>query len=145
MTDLSASDHKAIPDEIRAMGIDDAYVSQLVDTFYGRVRKDPDIGPIFEAAIGDTWDHHLAKLKDFWASVAWGAARYSGQPVPAHQRHPEIMERHFDIWLGLFRQTLEDTAPTPAAVDHFMIRAERIARSLKLVLFGVPGFGGVAR
>ncbi len=145
MSEQQTADTRAIPDDILAMGIDEAYVSRLVDTFYGRVRLNPDIGPIFEAAIGDTWDHHLARLKDFWASVAWGAARYSGQPVPAHQRHPEIEARHFDIWLGLFRQTLEDTAPTPEVVDHFMVRAERIARSLKLVLFGVPGFGGVAQ
>ncbi len=142
MAARSRLDPGPVPDPIQAMGIDDDYVSLLVDTFYGRVRQNPEIGPIFENAIGDNWDHHLAKLKDFWASVAWGAGRYFGQPVPAHARHPEIEARHFDIWLGLFRETLEDTAATPEAVEHFMVRANRIAKSLKLVLFGVPGFGG---
>ncbi len=122
-----------------AMGIDDAYISILVDTFYKRIHDHHLIGPIFDKAIGDNWDHHLGKMKDFWASVAMNAGRYSGKPVPAHKKHMEIQSWHFDIWLALFRQTLEDTAPSPAAVAYFMERAENIAQSLQLAMFGVPG------
>lgn len=118
-----------------AMGIDDAYVSLLVDAFYERVRADTVLGPVFDNAIGDAWPVHLSKMKDFWASVAFNAGRYSGKPVPAHKKHASIQRSHFDLWMGLFRQTLEETAPTPAAVDYFMERAERIARSLKMALF----------
>lgn len=31
----------------------------LIDTFYGRVREDAAIGPIFSAIIGSDWSHHL--------------------------------------------------------------------------------------
>ena len=123
------------------MGIDEAYIATLVDTFYTRVRADRVLGPVFDTAIGDNWDHHLGKMKAFWASVALNAGTYSGKPVPAHARHKTIRPGHFDLWLALFHQTLVDTAPTPAAVAYFMERAERIAQSLQLALFGVPGLG----
>lgn len=122
-----------------AMGINDAYISTLVDTFYARIREHAVIGPIFEDAIGDNWDPHLAKMKDFWASVALSAGRYSGKPVPAHQKHKQIQPWHFNIWLSLFRQTIEETVPSPEAAQYFMERAERIAESLQLAMFGVPG------
>ena len=132
-------------DEIQAnaalLGIDEAYIATLVDTFYTRVRAHAVLGPVFDTAIGDNWDHHLGKMKDFWASVALNAGRYSGKPVPAHARHKTIEPGHFDTWLALFHQTLVDTAPTEGAVTYFMERAERIAHSLQLALFGVPGLG----
>ncbi len=67
------------------LGIDDAFISDLVETFYARVRAHPRLGPIFNGEIDD-WPAHLAKLKDFWASVALNAGRYSGKPVPAHMK-----------------------------------------------------------
>ena len=41
--------------DIRSM--DD--VIKLVDIFYGKVREDELIGPIFEAKIQDNWAKHL--------------------------------------------------------------------------------------
>tara|TARA_R110000782_G_scaffold124977_3_gene216597 strand:- start:447 stop:890 length:444 start_codon:yes stop_codon:yes gene_type:complete len=120
------------------MGIDDAYISELVETFYARVRADATLGPIFNKEIGDNWGPHLARMKDFWASVAMNAGRYNGKPVPAHQKLTGVTASHFQIWLGLFRQTLEDTAPSADAIPYFMERAERIARSLQLAMFGLP-------
>lgn len=119
-----------------AMGIDDAFVSLLVETFYQRIRKHDALGPIFEQAIGDDWTPHLARMKDFWASVAYHAARYSGKPVPAHVKLTHVEECHFAEWLGLFRQTLQDIAPNAKVVGYFMERAERIAESLRLARFG---------
>lgn len=122
-----------------AMGIDEAYISHLVESFYARVRVHPELGPIFERAIGDGWDHHLAKLKSFWASVALNAGTYSGKPVPAHMKLDALTRAHFTTWLGLFEETLEETAPSPAVVPYFMERANRIAQSLQLAIFDMPG------
>ncbi|WP_300380208.1 group III truncated hemoglobin [Henriciella sp.] len=119
------------------LGIDEAFISTLVDTFYARVRAHPRLGPIFNDEIGDEWDAHLAKLKDFWASVAMNAGRYSGKPVPAHTKLDGVSAEDFVIWLGLFRETLEDLSDSEETVDYFMQRAERIARSLKLAMFGL--------
>jgi hemoglobin len=131
-----AEDRRA---EIRAnaarMGIDEAYISWLVERFYARVRADAMLGPIFEREIGDRWDQHLARMKSFWASVALNAGEYSGQPVPAHQRLEDVTRPHFAHWLALFRETLTETAACDDAVDYFMLRAERIAASLQMAMF----------
>ncbi|MEO9900542.1 group III truncated hemoglobin [Nisaea sp.] len=121
-----------------AMGITDTYISTLVDSFYTRIRADAVLGPIFERRIGDDWDPHLARMKAFWGSVALYTGQYSGKPVPVHYAITEIEAGHFDHWLVLFEQTLEETAPTPGVVPYFMERARRIAESLKLAIFGVP-------
>jgi hemoglobin len=121
------------------MGIDDAYISVLVETFYARIRADAALGPIFDREIGDNWSPHLARMKDFWASVAMNAGRYTGKPLPAHTKLKGVDASHFQVWLGLFWQTLEDTAPSAEAVPYFMARAERIASSLQLAMFGLPG------
>jgi len=118
-----------------AIGIDEAYISRLVESFYARVRADGTLGPIFEDAIGDAWAPHLARMKAFWASVALNAGTYSGRPVPVHQRLEGVGRRHFVLWLALFRETLIDTAPNAAAVEYFMLRAERIAASLQMAMF----------
>ena len=133
---------QAIQQNALLLGIDDAYVSILVDTFYDRIRADNRISHIFANHIGDNWEPHLSKMKDFWASVAFNAGRYSGQPVPKHQALTEARPEHFDIWLSLFEQTLKDTAPTPDAIPYFMERATRIATSLQIAMFGTPGLPG---
>lgn len=128
---------KEIQAEAARLGIDEAYISLLVETFYSRVRADARLGPIFEQAISD-WIPHLATMKDFWASVALNAGRYSGRPVPKHKALTQVRAEDFAIWLTLFRQTLIDTAPTPEVVPYFMERAERIARSLQMAMFYSP-------
>ena len=119
-----------------SLGIDDAFIETLVETFYGRVREHDRLGPIFNGEIDD-WPDHLAKLKDFWASVAMSAGRYSGKPVPAHMKLEGVRREDFGKWLGLFRRTLEDIAPGAETVDYFMVRAERIAQSLQFAMFGL--------
>ena len=119
------------------MGIDEALISQLVETFYGHVRAHPKLGPIFGSAIED-WDEHLPKMKAFWSSVALNSGRYTGKPVPAHQKLTGVEQADFAVWLGLFEQTLHEIAPTPEVVPYFMERAARIAESLSLAMFSLP-------
>jgi hemoglobin len=120
------------------MQIPDPDIARLVDTFYGRIRQDAELGPIFEDAIGDRWDAHLRTMKDFWSSVANTTGRYKGQPVPVHARLP-IAPAHFERWLALWHETTgELLAPEVAAL--FRDKAARIGESLKLALFyRLPG------
>ena len=37
----------------KRIGITPNYISDLVDHFYGEIRQDPELGPIFKAAIGE--------------------------------------------------------------------------------------------
>jgi hemoglobin len=113
-----------------SVGVTEPMIQSLVHTFYARVRQDPLIGPIFNAAVAD-WDHHLDKLCGFWSSVMLMTGRYKGTPMKVHAELPNLSRHHFECWLGLFRQTALDTCPEPAALA-FIDRAERIAESLQL-------------
>ncbi len=134
------SARQKIRDQAAAIGIDEAFISRLVDDFYGRVRQHERLGPIFDAAVDD-WPEHLAKLKLFWASVALNAGVYEGRPMQAHLRLPALEPAHFGDWLMLFEETLRDIAPDEAAVEYFMVRAHRIGESFKAALYFRPGFG----
>lgn len=120
-----------------AIGVDEAFIDRLVEEFYARVRTHERLGPVFNGAVED-WPDHLAKLKSFWASVALHSGGYSGRPMQAHMRVSSIEPAHFGEWLYLFEQTLRDIAPNEAAVEYFMVRAQRIGESLKLGLFFKP-------
>ena len=129
---------KIIQQNALNMGINDEFISKLVDTFYDHVRYHERLGPIFDDVIGNNWDAHLLKMKSFWSSVAMNSGTYSGQPVPVHRKLTNVREADFDIWLSLFEKTLIEIAPTEEVIPYFMERAARIAQSLQLSMFGVP-------
>ncbi|HTM80298.1 group III truncated hemoglobin [Asticcacaulis sp.] len=135
--DRALAARQKIRADAAAIGVDEAFISKLVDEFYSRVQKHEHLGPVFNGAVHD-WPEHLAKLKQFWESVALNAGVYSGNPMRAHLKTKAIEPAHFGEWLHLFEQTLRDIAPTEAAVDYFMVRASRIGESLKTGLFFRP-------
>lgn len=122
---------------IEKTGIDENMIERLVHRFYARVREDALLGPIFGARITD-WPRHLERMCAFWSSVALMSGRYHGQPMQAHLPLP-VDAVHFDRWLALFEATARDLCP-PAAAEHFVDRARRIAESLEL---GIAGGHGV--
>lgn len=114
-----------------ATGLDEERLTALVHRFYDKVRADAVLGPIFAERIAD-WGPHLAKMVDFWSSVALMTGRYHGAPVPAHVGLP-VQWAHFERWLALFRETAQEVC-TPAGAAHVTERAERIARSLNFAI-----------
>lgn len=118
-----------VADAMARTGIDGPMIERLVHAFYAKVRRDELLGPIFDARIVD-WDKHLARMCLFWASVALGAGTYEGSPMQVHAPLP-VDARHFDRWLALFEETANEICP-PAAAEHFVVRARRIAQSLEL-------------
>lgn len=117
-------------------GITEDLIDQLVEAFYGRVQNDSMLGPIFSSVIDD-WGPHLAQMKLFWSSVALSTGVYQGRPMPKHLKLP-IDARHFDHWLQLFEETAREIC-TPLQVEHFMVRARRIAQSLELGVANANG------
>jgi len=114
-------------------GLDQAMLTELVHNFYGKIRTDDVLGPIFASRISD-WPPHLERMVSFWSSVALMTGSYHGAPVPAHAHLP-VTWAHFERWLALFHETACETC-TPAGAVHVIERAERIARSLHMAVEG---------
>ena len=86
------------------------------------------LGPFFDAHVAD-WDHHLAKMVDFWSSTLRGTARYRGTPLLKHAALPGLDIRMFERWLSLFRETTLSLG-NPALRQRADDLAARIAQSL---------------
>ena len=112
-----------------------AQISDLVDTFYTRVRAHHRLGAIFEQRIDGDWPPHLAKMKLFWASVLLRTGEYKGKPVPVHARLSGVVTDDYRAWLGLFRTTVREVF-APDAQPLVIDAAERIASSLWLATSG---------
>lgn len=119
-------------------GLDEVVLRELVHAFYGKIRKDTVLGPIFAARIKD-WPPHLERMTAFWSSVALMTGRYHGAPVPKHIGLP-IDWDHFERWLTLFLESASEIC-TPAGAAHVIERAERIARSLSFAVEDARGPG----
>ena len=112
----------------------EAQLTELVHSFYGKVREDAALGPVFAAAISD-WPHHLAKMIDFWSSVMLTTGRYKGNPMMMHLKHvARIRPQMFERWLELWRETAGEVLDDQGAAAA-IAKAERIAESLQLGMF----------
>lgn len=114
--------------------IEEADLERVIPAFYARVRQDPLIGPVFNAAIDD-WDHHLGKLVAFWSSVMRSTGRYKGSPMAAHGQHRAAMTPEmFTRWLALWREVTGELL-SPEGAAAMQAKADTIAQSLQLGLF----------
>jgi hemoglobin len=87
-------------------------IELLVRTFYGKVRENELLGPMFEAVITN-WEAHFKRLTDFWESNLFFQKTYSGDPLQKHVEVDKfhdgtINELHFGIWLNLWFETLDE-------------------------------------
>lgn len=115
--------------------IDDIKI--LIDTFYKRVTDDDLLGPIFNDIAHVNWEHHLPVMYAFWEFLLLGGKQYTGNPIQKHfdlhQRYP-LSEKHFDRWLLIFQETV-DQLFTGKVADDAKFRAFAIAETWK------PKFG----
>ena len=80
-------------------------IAQLVHSFYGKVKKDEMLGPIFMSRITTSkeWEEHESKLTDFWETTLHFKAIYKGNPVTVHnevdkKENYKIDHGHFGRW-----------------------------------------------
>jgi hemoglobin len=112
-------------------------IKLLVDGFYAKVRRDPELAPIFLRAIPGDWGPHLNKMYAFWSSVMLTTGRYKGNPVVKHMAVPNIKPALFERWLALFNETSTELFDDAVSAE-FQAKAARIAESLQLALFYRP-------
>jgi hemoglobin len=97
-------------------------IQVLVDAFYDKVNRDPLLGPLFSHV---NWPTHLPIMYDFWSSMVLGDQSYRGNPFGKHVPLP-IKANHFDVWLSLFKQTVDENFRGSTA-DEIKMRAQSIA------------------
>ena len=91
-------------------------VALLVDQFYGKVRVDALLGPIFNDVAQVDWPAHMATLYSFWETMLLGSGTYRGAPFPKHAVLP-VEKAHFDRWLELFLGTVDENFSGPKAEE----------------------------
>lgn len=112
-----------------AVGIDAGFIDQLVETFYGSIRADDLLGPIFAERVND-WPPHLARMKAFWRSILHNSGEFSGNPMAKHLAIPGLELVHFARWLDLFYAALRQLERHPEGTGVVANRARMIADSL---------------
>ena len=106
----------------------EAEIEQMVHLFYGKVRQDEQLGPVFNAHVHD-WDAHLGRMVQFWSSLLRGTGTYEGTPMPKHIALPGLSANLFKHWLDLFHDTLSEL-PNRAMAEKAEEFSKRIAQSL---------------
>lgn len=110
-------------------------VKELVDHFYGHVRTDDLLGPVFFNALGTDWTAHLERLSEFWSTIVLGTRSFHGNVYTTHMKLIGIEPSHFQRWLALFEQTANQLF-VPETAYRFIVMARRVAASLQLGFFG---------
>lgn len=116
----------------------EADVNRLVGQFYDRIQQDPDLGPIFNGVAQVDWAHHLPKIAGFWSTVLLGTGQYKDNPVTAHLalgQKTALHSAHFERWVGLFTQTVDELFRGERA-ELAKMRAQSIAVVLQTKLYG---------
>jgi len=79
-------------------------VNHLVREFYTKVLKDELLSPHF---VGIDLEHHLPRIAAFWALILLDQEGYKGNVFDKHA-HLKIDNRHFDRWVKLFSETIDE-------------------------------------
>lgn len=116
-----------------------ADIRLLIDTFYAKVQADDLLGYIFNDIAQVDWPRHLPVMYAFWEFMLLGTPdAYRGNPMQKHadlhRRHP-LRPEHFDRWMLLFQNTVDEIFEGPMA-DNAKFRAFSIAEVWK------PKFAG---
>lgn len=104
-------------------------IIRMVDAFYARVKQNSLLSPIFTDVARLNWEQHMPVMYAFWAGLLLGEPGYSSNPMSKHlelsQKTP-LKKEHFDEWLHLFRQTVDELFMGEKASEA-KTRAENIA------------------
>jgi hemoglobin len=108
-------------------------IRHVVVLFYDKVRADELLGPVFARFIEADWNAHLDRMCDFWSTVLFHTTRYKGQPMQAHLQIAEISPQHFERWLALFTETVNEHCDETLG-KMFIERATRMRENLQAAI-----------
>lgn len=100
-------------------------IALFVNSFYQKIQDDDLLAPIFTQKIEpEAWPKHLDTMTNFWASILLSEKNYHGNPF-RHHISLSIDGTHFDQWIKLFEQTINDNFDGPLA-EETKLRANSI-------------------
>lgn len=100
-------------------------IELMVDSFYGAIREDELLGPVFNGVIKNNWTKHLDTMYRFWQTVLLHEFAYKGSPFVPHRKLP-IEAHHFERWLYLFNTSLDKNFSGKIA-EEAKFRAQKMA------------------
>jgi len=113
---------------------------RLVRAFYGRALEDPFIGWLFTDVAHLDLEQHVPRITSFWETILLGARSYGGGAFHPHaQLHAKAPLRpgHFDRWLALWRQSVDELFAGPRA-EEAKAHAHRVAYAFNRRIQGLP-------
>lgn len=117
-------------------------IHKLMDVFYSKVRADKNgLGDVFNNKIGtsdEEWNNHKLKIASFWEGMLLGSGDYNGQPLKAHLDLPPFPRELFNVWLGLFKESLESVYEKWEDIALILERAQMIAKRFQHMLYDNP-------
>lgn len=111
-----------------------AEIDAVVTAFYAKVRAHKVLAPVFFDSLpeGDEiWNPHEAKIARFWRNAILMERGYDGNPQRVHSQRELIQPEHFELWLGLFDETLNQLLTKQQATAWSAI-AHRIGGALRM-------------
>ena len=79
-------------------------ITKLVLTFYEKVNKDDELSPFFKDL---DFEVHMPKMIHFWSFALLNEPGYTTNVVEKHLHMP-LKEVHFERWLTLFNETIDE-------------------------------------
>ncbi len=93
-------------------------MERLVHHFYGHVRQDPTLGPIFNETLNVDWETHLPQLVNFWENILFQTGSYRGGMLFTHLQVNALTPLTSDLferWLALFFRSVDELFAGPNA------------------------------
>lgn len=113
-------------------------IEKLVNAFYDKVKKDPEINYFFTTVVKVDWDNHLPIMYKFWENIVFYTGTYNGNPMRQHEiinKKSPIRSEHFNKWLILFNETVDHLYEGEKA-DLIKHRALSIATVMQIKITG---------
>ena len=116
-------------------------IDGFIDCFYARVFKDPLLAPVFLTQAGIDPAVHIPHIKAYWRKMLLGDSAYSRHMMQKHRnlhRAGPLAQQHYDRWLLLFEQALDESAPSEL-IDRARMLGRRVAGNMRRNLEATAG------
>lgn len=122
------------------------HIDHLMQVFYSRAMTDDVIGYIFTDVAKLDLDHHLPIIGDFWESMLFRTGDYGKHgrnPLQVHyalSMMEELKREHFDRWLDIFYEVIDENFEGVNA-SILKERAAFMATRMLGYISGTPSIG----